>query len=39
MSIGYNDRYWGKEPDKKEENSFAAAYGVEISDEGYTALA
>ena len=29
----------GKEPDKKEENSFAAAYGVEISDEGYTALA
>ncbi len=25
----------GQEPDKKEENSFAAAYGVEISDEGY----
>jgi hypothetical protein len=39
MSIGYSDRYWGKEPDKKEENSFAAAYGVEINDEGYTALA
>ena len=29
----------GQEPDKKEENSFAAAYGVEISDEGYAALA
>ena len=29
----------GQEPDKKEENAFAAAYGVEISDEGYAALA
>ena len=29
----------GQETDKKEENSFAAAYGVEISDEGYAALA
>ena len=28
----------GQEPDKKEENSFAAAYGVEISDEGYAKL-
>lgn len=29
----------GQEPDKKEDNPFAAAYGVEISDEGYAALA
>ena len=29
----------GQEPDNKEDNSFAAAYGVEISDEGYAALA